>query len=117
VQLARKQGVPVRFEDAGRLTGWPIRKTTKEWWRCGARAAASLEDILANANASGGNGQLGLIVAAGWSRRSAQSGRDHSNSAAAGAHGVVIPERRAAGLTDTVARASAGALRICRWRK
>jgi len=30
---------------------------------------------------------------------------------AAGAHGVVIPERRAAGLTDTVARASAGAWR------
>jgi 23S rRNA (guanosine2251-2'-O)-methyltransferase len=29
---------------------------------------------------------------------------------AAGAHGVVIPERRAVGLTDTVARASAGAL-------
>ena len=29
---------------------------------------------------------------------------------AAGAHGVVIPERRAAGLTDAVARASAGAL-------
>src|SRR5205807_1343256 len=29
---------------------------------------------------------------------------------AAGAHGVVIPERRAAGLTDTVARSSAGAL-------
>src|ERR1700692_1730061 len=31
-------------------------------------------------------------------------------SLAAGAHGVVIPGRRAAGLTDTVARASAGAL-------
>jgi 23S rRNA (guanosine2251-2'-O)-methyltransferase len=29
---------------------------------------------------------------------------------AAGAHGVVIPERRAVGLTDTVERASAGAL-------
>jgi 23S rRNA (guanosine2251-2'-O)-methyltransferase len=29
---------------------------------------------------------------------------------AAGAHGVVVPERRAAGLTDTVERASAGAL-------
>jgi 23S rRNA (guanosine2251-2'-O)-methyltransferase len=29
---------------------------------------------------------------------------------AAGAHGVIIPERRAAGLTDTVARVSAGAL-------
>jgi 23S rRNA (guanosine2251-2'-O)-methyltransferase len=31
-------------------------------------------------------------------------------SLAAGAQGVVIPERRAAGLTDAVARASAGAL-------
>jgi 23S rRNA (guanosine2251-2'-O)-methyltransferase len=31
-------------------------------------------------------------------------------SLAAGAHGVVIPDRRAAGLTDTVARASAGAI-------
>ena len=31
-------------------------------------------------------------------------------SLAAGAQGVVIPERRAAGLTETVARASAGAL-------
>jgi len=31
-------------------------------------------------------------------------------SLAAGAQGVVIPERRAAGITDTVARASAGAL-------
>ena len=29
---------------------------------------------------------------------------------AAGAHGVIIPERRAAGLTDAVARASAGAI-------
>jgi len=29
---------------------------------------------------------------------------------AAGAHGIVAPERRAAGLTDVVARASAGAL-------
>jgi len=36
---------------------------------------------------------------------------------AAGAHGVVIPERRAAGLTDTVARASAGRWRICPSRR
>src|SRR6266576_604615 len=56
VQLARKQGVPVRFEDPHKL---------------------------------------GAII---------------RTALAAGAHGVVIPERRAAGLTDTVARASAGAL-------
>src|SRR6266481_3524250 len=38
--------------------------------------------------------------------------KDHQGGVAlaAGAHGVVVAERRAAGLTDTVARASAGAL-------
>src|SRR6266536_2578815 len=63
VQLARKQGIPVRFEERGQL------------------------DRLANS-------------------------KDHQGvvALAAGAHGVVIPERHAAGLTDTVARASAGAL-------
>src|SRR5256886_6523843 len=47
---------------------------------------------------------------AGWGRRSAQLGAIIRTTLAAGAHGVVIPERRAAGLTDAVARASAGAL-------
>ena len=33
----------------------------------------------------------------------------------AGAHGVVIPKRRSAGLTAVVAKTSAGQWRICRW--
>ncbi len=95
VQLARKQGVPVRFEDRGQLDRL-------------ASAAATLEDILANANASAG--QKGLIVLLDGVEDPHNLGAIVRTALAAGAHGVVIPERRAAGLTDTVARASAGAL-------
>ena len=35
----------------------------------------------------------------------------------AGAHGVIIPKRRAAGLTPVAARTSAGAIYIRRWRR
>ena len=35
----------------------------------------------------------------------------------AGAHGVIIPKRRAAGLTATVAKTSAGALTTRRWQR
>ena len=35
----------------------------------------------------------------------------------AGAHGVIIPKRRAVGLTATVAKTSAGRSIIRRWRK
>src|SRR2546421_8136679 len=61
VQLARKQGVPVRFEDRGQLDRLANSKDHQGVVAlAAARAAASLEDILANANA--GHGQLGLIV-------------------------------------------------------
>jgi len=104
----RKQGVPVRFETAGRSTDWPIRKITRRGGAGAARAAASLEDILAHANA--GHGQPGLIVLLDGVEDPHNLGAIIRTALAAGAHGVVIPERRAAGLTDTVARASAGAL-------
>src|SRR5439155_14761468 len=61
VQLARKQGVPVRFGDRGQLDRLANSKDHQEVVALAAAcAAASLEDILANANA--GQGQLGLIV-------------------------------------------------------
>ncbi len=111
VQLARKQGVPVRFEDRGQIDRLANSKDHQGVVAlAAARAAASLEDILANANASGGNGQLGLIVLLDGVEDPHNLGAIIRTALAAGAHGVVIPERRAAGLTDTVARASAGAL-------
>src|SRR5258706_13749160 len=67
-----------------------------------------MEYILAHANA--GNGQPCLIVLLDGVEDPHNLGAIIRTALAAGAHGVVIPERRAAGLTDTVARASAGAL-------
>src|SRR5260370_36256197 len=54
VQLARKQGVPVRFEDRGQSDRLANSKDHQGVVAlAAARAAASLEDILPNANASG----------------------------------------------------------------
>jgi 23S rRNA (guanosine2251-2'-O)-methyltransferase len=110
VQLARKQGVPVRFEERGQLDRLANSKDHQGVVAlAAARAAASLQDILANANAVG-PAQLGLIVLLDGVEDPHNLGAIIRTALAAGAHGVVIPERRAAGLTDTVARASAGAL-------
>jgi 23S rRNA (guanosine2251-2'-O)-methyltransferase len=109
VQLARKQGVPVRFEDRGQLDRLANSKDHQGVVAlAAARAAATLEDILALADS--GRGQIGLIVLLDGVEDPHNLGAIVRTALAAGAHGVVIPERRAAGLTDTVARASAGAL-------
>src|SRR5262249_49627324 len=73
-----------------------------------ARPPATLEDLLDQANKS--KGQMGLIVLLDGVEDPHNLGAIIRTALAAGAHGIVIPERRAAGLTDTVARASAGAL-------
>jgi 23S rRNA (guanosine2251-2'-O)-methyltransferase len=109
VQLARKQGVPVRFEDRGQLDRMANSKDHQGVVALvAARAAATLDDILARANAT--PTQFGLIVLLDGVEDPHNLGAIIRTALAAGAHGVVIPERRAAGLTDTVARASAGAL-------
>src|ERR1700688_3908200 len=106
VQLARGRGIPVRFEDRSQID---LLANTKDHQGvvalAAARAAGSLEDILAHAKA-GGHG--GLVVLLDGVEDPHKLGAIIRN--AAGAQGVVIPERRAVGLTDTVARASAGAL-------
>jgi 23S rRNA (guanosine2251-2'-O)-methyltransferase len=109
VQLARKQGVSVRFEDRGQLDRLANSKDHQGVVAvAAARAAGALEDILARAHAN--HGQMGLIVLLDGVEDPRNLGAIIRTALAAGAHGVVIPERRAAGLTDTVARASAGAL-------
>jgi 23S rRNA (guanosine2251-2'-O)-methyltransferase len=109
VQLARKQGVPVRFEDRAQLDRIADSKDHQGVVAlAAARRAATLEDILARAN--GSHTGMGLIVLLDGVEDPHNLGAIVRTTLAAGAHGVVIPERRAAGLTDTVARASAGAL-------
>jgi 23S rRNA (guanosine2251-2'-O)-methyltransferase len=111
VQLARERNIPLRFEDRtqiDRLAGSKDHQGVVAV--AAARAAANLEDILAAANAAAGHGQKGLIVLLDGVEDPHNLGAIIRTALACGAHGVIIPERRSAGLTDTVARASAGAL-------
>jgi 23S rRNA (guanosine2251-2'-O)-methyltransferase len=111
VQLARQRNVSVRFEDRGQLDRLADSKDHQGIvGLVAARAAATLDDILAAANAGAGRGEKGLIVLLDGVEDPHNLGAIIRTALAAGAHGVVIPERRAAGLTDTVARASAGAI-------
>jgi len=105
VQQAKSRGVPVRFEDRAqvdRLAG------THEHQGVAALTAAKpttdFEDLLRAKSTQG------LLVLLDGIEDPHNLGAIVRTALAAGAQGVVIPERRAAGLTDTVERASAGAL-------
>jgi len=105
VQLAKSRGVSVRFEERGqldRLVG------TREHQGVAALAAAkravALEDLLRAKNPGG------LLILLDGIEDPHNLGAIVRTALAAGARGVLIPERRAAGLSDTVERASAGAL-------
>jgi 23S rRNA (guanosine2251-2'-O)-methyltransferase len=111
VQLARERNIPLRFEDRSQLDRLAGSKDHQGVVAlAAARSAAALEDILTAANAAAGRGQKGLIVLLDGVEDPHNLGAIIRTALASGAHGVVIPERRSAGLTDTVARASAGAL-------
>jgi len=105
VRLAKSRGVPVRFEDrqqVDRLAGTRDHQGIAAL--VAAKPAAALEDLLRAKNARG------LLVLLDGIEDPHNLGAIVRTSLAAGAQAVVIPERRAAGLTDTVERASAGAL-------
>ena len=70
-----------------------------------AKKYCDIDDLLTNRR-----GEHALLVVLDGVEDPHNLGAIVRTALAAGAHGVVIPERRAAGLTDTVARASAGAL-------
>jgi len=109
VQLARRNGIAVRFEERAQLDRSAGTRDHQGVVAIGAaRAAATFESILASANKE--HGKPGLIVLLDGVEDPHNLGAIIRTALAAGAHGVIIPERRAAGLTDTVARASAGAL-------
>ncbi len=109
VRLARSRGVPVGFEDRAqvdRLAGSREHQGVVAF--AASRAAATLEALLERA--AGDATQKGLVILLDGVEDPHNLGAIIRTALAAGAHGVVVPERRAAGLTDVVARASAGAL-------
>jgi 23S rRNA (guanosine2251-2'-O)-methyltransferase len=98
-------GIPLRFEDrqtldrmaAGVLHQGVIAVVS-------AKAALGLEELLGSA------GEPALLVVLDGVEDPRNLGAILRTVEAAGADGVVIPERHSAGLSETVARASAGAL-------
>lgn len=105
VRRAKSRGVPVRFENRqqiDRLSG--TRENQGIAALAAAKPAIGLEDLLRAKK------EQGLLVLLDGVEDPHNVGAIVRTSLAAGADGVIIPERRAAGLTDTVERASAGAL-------
>jgi 23S rRNA (guanosine2251-2'-O)-methyltransferase len=114
-RLARSCGVPVRFEDRivlDRTAG--TREHQGIVALGGAKPTAELDDLITRAQSSSAPGsQIGtssVLVLLDGIEDPHNLGAIIRTALAAEAVGVVIPERRAAGLTEAVAHASAGAL-------
>lgn len=105
VRLARSRGVSVRFEDRQQLDRLAATREHQGIIAlAAAKPVAELEDLLRAKT------DRGLLVVLDGIEDPHNLGAIVRTALAAGAQGVVIPERRAAGLSDTVERASAGAL-------
>ena len=102
VTLAREAGTPVRFEDRGALDRLSSAKSHQGVVALGAaKQYAELDDVAP---------QSKLLVVLDGVEDPHNLGAVIRTAHAAGAGAVIIPERRAVGLTDTVAKAAAGAL-------
>lgn len=105
VRLAKSRGVPVRFEEREQIDRIAGAREHQGIAALGAaKRTIEVEDLLAEKTDDG------LLVLLDGIEDPHNLGAIVRSSLAAGAQGVIIPERRAAGLTDTVERASAGAL-------
>jgi 23S rRNA (guanosine2251-2'-O)-methyltransferase len=108
VRLAKRNGVPVRFEDRVRLDQVAgTREHQGVVAMVASKSAIALEDLLARPSQQGAPGLLVLLDGV---EDPQNLGAIIRTALAAGAAGIVIPERRAAGLGDAAARASAGAV-------
>jgi 23S rRNA (guanosine2251-2'-O)-methyltransferase len=102
IDLARRASIPVRFELRGALDRLAGSQAHQGVVALGAAAKyAALEDISPAAR---------LVVVLDGVEDPHNLGAIVRTAHAAGAGAVIVPERRAAGLTDVVAKAAAGAL-------
>lgn len=104
--LARTRGIPVQYVDKVVLDRIGVHHQG-----VAAQAAAwdyaEMEDLLAAAEAKG---EPPLLVLLDGIEDPHNLGAILRSADGAGAHGVIVPKRRAVGLTETVAKASAGAI-------
>ena len=105
---AREKGIVVVDADRRKLDGMSRTKSHQGVVAVSAvREYASVEDILAAAR---DKGEAPLIVVCDELSDPHNLGAVIRTAECAGAHGVVIPKRRSAGLTAIVAKTSAGAV-------
>ncbi|MCL2058863.1 MAG: 23S rRNA (guanosine(2251)-2'-O)-methyltransferase RlmB [Oscillospiraceae bacterium] len=105
--MAKERGIPVVRVDKAwldKLTEGPHRGVVA---LASAKEYSDVGDIL---NCASGRGESPLVVVANEILDPHNLGAVIRNAEAAGAHGVIVPKRNAAGLTDAVAKASAGAI-------
>lgn len=104
IELCREARIPIRFEAREALDrlvkGLPHQGVIAF---PSSQKASSLEDVIA---------KQGLLVVLDGVEDPHNLGAIIRSAHAAGAAGIVIPERRAVGLTETVAKAAAGALAL-----
>lgn len=104
IDLCRQAGVPVRFEPREALDRMSRHAPHQGVVAVEAsQRAAKLEDVL---------GRAGMLVVLDGVEDPHNLGAILRTAYAAGATAVVAPERRAAPLTETVAKAAAGALSL-----
>lgn len=97
IELARTAGIPVRWEDRRALAGESVVAEAE------AKPVFELDDLLAQ-------NSTGFVLALDGIEDPQNLGAILRSACAAGVDGVILPSRRAAGLTTTVERVSAGAL-------
>lgn len=108
IRLARDRGIEVRITSRDALN----REAPNALHQgliaiAAAREYASLDDIL---RLPAQKGQTPLFLVLDGVEDPRNLGAILRTAEAAGVHGVIVPERRSAGLTETVAKTSAGAL-------
>jgi 23S rRNA (guanosine2251-2'-O)-methyltransferase len=105
VRIARERGVPVRFEERIHLDRLAGREEHQGVVAISAaKRAATLAEIVSEA------GPDAMLVVLDGIEDPRNLGAIARCALGAGAVGLIIAERRAAGITDTAARSSAGAL-------
>lgn len=110
IAMARERGVIVQEVDRSRLDAiYPAHQGMLAY--TSAKEYSSVEDILAHAKEQG---EPPFIVVLDGVTDPQNLGAVIRTAECAGVHGVIIPERRAAGLTPACKKAAAGALAYMR---
>jgi 23S rRNA (guanosine2251-2'-O)-methyltransferase len=108
VREARARGIQISFEDRRALDG--LSGGASHQGVVAFVSDYSYADMGDMLKAAADRGEPPLIVVLDGIEDPHNLGAVIRTAECAGAHGVVIPKRRAAGLTDTVAKTSAGAI-------